>query len=156
MAEKEIAILKMQIELLGADRFDLEAWKNQTVIFLERIFGKESTKVKLIRELHYDYSSWNLRDTSGGGQSKDPVRLQAKAILEAAIEELDKLGLPVEKPDAAQLQILLSDELTGRQMKEIDTILHTELPDRKERISRILETLEKETLAKMIARLLLP
>ncbi|HNQ37909.1 MAG TPA: hypothetical protein PKJ58_08115, partial [Prolixibacteraceae bacterium] len=67
MAEKEIALLRDQIGKLSDPRFDLEAWKNQTIIFLERIFGKESSKVKLIRELHYDYSSWSLRDASGAG-----------------------------------------------------------------------------------------
>ena len=75
MADKEISILKEQIERLNEKQFDLDSWKNQTVIFLERIFGKESSKVKLIRELHYDYSSWNLRDTTGAGQAKDPVQI---------------------------------------------------------------------------------
>lgn len=154
MAEKEIALLNEQIERLNEKKFDLEAWKNQTVIFLERIFGKESSKVKLIRELHYDYSSWNLRDTTGAGQSKDPVRFQAKGILEATIEEIEKLGLPEGKSEAGRLQLLLTDELTGRQMKEIENILHSELPDRQERISKMLELLEKENLANMLARLL--
>ncbi len=154
MAEKEIALLKEQIERLNEIKFDLESWKNQTVIFLERIFGKESSKVKLIRELHYDYSSWNLRDTTGAGQSKDPVRFQAKGILEATIEEIEKLGLPEGKSETGRLQELLMDELTGKQMKEIEHILHSDLPDRQERISKILDLLEKENLANMLARLL--
>lgn len=154
MAEKEIALLNEQIERLNEKKFDLEAWKNQTVIFLERIFGKESSKVKFIRELHYDYSSWNLRDTTGAGQSKDPVRFQAKGILEATIEEIEKLGLPEGKSESGRLQELLMDELTGKQMKEIENILHSELPDRQERISKILDLLEKENLANMLARLL--
>lgn len=154
MAEKEIALLNEQIERLNEKKFDLEAWKNQTVIFLERIFGKESSKVKFIRELHYDYSSWNLRDTTGAGQSKDPVRFQAKGILEATIEEIEKLGLPEGKSESGRLQELLIDELTGKQMKEIENILHSELPDRQERISKILDLLEKENLANMLARLL--
>ena len=156
MAEKEIALLKEQIERLNEKKFDLEAWKNQTVIFLERIFGKESTKVKLIKDLHYDYSSWNLRDTIGSGQSKDPLRFQAKGILEATIEEIEKLGLPEGKSEAGRLQELLRDELTGKQMKEIENILNSELPDRQERILTILELLDKENLANMLARLLLP
>lgn len=155
MAEKEIALLKEQIERLNEPKFDLEAWKNQTVIFLERIFGRESSKVRLVRDLHYDYSSWSLRDTTGAGQSKDPVRFQARSILEATIEELEKLGLPQGKPESGRLQELLREELTGKQMREIASVLESELPDRPERIAKLLEMLEKEDLAKMLARLLL-
>jgi hypothetical protein len=156
MADKEISILKEQIERLNEKQFDLDAWKNQTIIFLERIFGRESSKVKLIRELHYDYSSWNLRDTTGAGQAKDPVRFQAKGILEATIEELEKLGLPEDKKESGRLHDLLLDELTGKQMKEIETILHSGMADRQERIAKILDLLEKENLTNMLARLLLP
>jgi hypothetical protein len=155
MADKEIALLKEQIEKLNDARFDLEAWKNQTIIFLERIFGKESSKVRLIRELHYDYSSWSLRDASGVGKSKDPVKFQAQGILSATIEELEKLGLPGGEPESRKISEFLEDELTGKQMKEIDSLVHSDLPDRQEKISRILETLDKETLAAMLARLLL-
>lgn len=156
MAENEIALIREQIERLNDKRFDLEAWKNQTMIYLERIFGKESTKVKLIKDLHYDYSSWSLRDTTGAGQSKDPVRFQAESILEATIEELEKLGLPQGKPESGRLMELLHDELTGKQIKEIENIIQSDLPDRLERISKLLETLEKENLAGMLARLILP
>lgn len=156
MAENEIALLKEQMDRLHEKQFDLDAWKNQTLIFLDRIFGKESSKVKLIRDLHYDYSSWNLRDTTGAGQSKDPVRFQAKGILEATIEELEKLGLPEGKSESGRLVDLLRDELTGKQMKEIDNLIQSELPDRQERISKMLELLEKENLAHMLTRLLLP
>ncbi len=156
MADKEISLLKEQMERLNEKQFDLDAWKNQTIIFLERIFGKESSKVKLIRELHYDYSSWNLRDTTGAGQSKDPLRFQAKGILEATIEELEKLGLPEDKKESGRLHELLLDELTGKQMKEIETILHSDMADRQERIAKILDLLEKENLTHMLARLLLP
>ncbi|HOY50166.1 MAG TPA: hypothetical protein P5086_12305 [Prolixibacteraceae bacterium] len=154
MAEKEIALLRDQIGKLSDPRFDLEAWKNQTIIFLERIFGKESSKVKLIKELHYDYSSWSLRDASGAGK-KDPVKFQAEGILAATIEELEKLGLPGGEPESRKITELLEDELTGKQMKEIDTLVHSDLPDRQEKITRLLETLDKETLAAMLARLLL-
>jgi len=156
MAEKEIALLKEQIERLNDKKFDLEAWKNQTMIYLERIFGKESSKVKLIKDLHYDYSSWSLRDTTGAGLSKDPVRFQARSILEATIEELEKLGLPEGKPESGRLIELLRDELTGKQMKEIENLIQSELPDRLERISKMLESLDKENMAAMLARLLLP
>jgi hypothetical protein len=156
MAEKEIALLKEQIERLQEKKFDLEAWKIQTMIYLERIFGKDSTKVKLIRDLHYDYSSWNLRDTAGAGRSGDPVKFQAQGILQATVEELEKLGMPEGRPDSSRLHDLLRDELTGKQVREIDNILNTEMPDKLEKIAGMLEQLEKEALSRMLARLLLP
>ena len=100
MAEKEITLLKEQIARLGEKKFDLEAWKNHTIIFFERIFGKESSKLKMIKDLAYDYSSWNLRDTAAAGKDsdKDPVLMQAEEILNAAIIELKTLVKIPTKP----------------------------------------------------------
>lgn len=157
MAEKEIALLKEQLSRLDEPKFDLEAWKNHTLIFLERIFGKDSTKLKLIRELRYDYSSWNLRDTAAAGKTKDkdPVKMQAREILEATITELEHLGLPANTSDSQKVWELLQDELTGKQVKEIETLLKAEDQDKEQKISDILEKLDKENLASIIAKLLL-
>lgn len=156
MAEKEIALLKEQIDRLAEEKFDLEAWKNRTGIFLERIFGKDSPRLKMIQNLHYDYSSWSLRDTFAGGSAKDkdPVRIQAKEILEATIAELGSLGLPQEKKGKAKVRELLEDELTGKQMKEIDALLQAEDADKTEKIAAFLEPAGPEILAAVIAKLL--
>ncbi len=156
MAEKEIALLKEQIERLSEKKFDLEAWKNHTIIFLERIFGKESSKIKMIKELAYDYSSWSLRDTAAAGKSKDkdPIRMQADEILRATISELENLGLPKVKQEKAKVWELLQDELTGKQVKEIEIVIAAEDLEKVEKISTILENLEKEDLASIIAKLL--
>ncbi len=156
MVEKEIALLKQQIEGLSEKRFDLEAWKNHTVIFLERIFGKDSSKIKMIKELAYDYSSWSLRDTAAAGKTKDkdPVRLQAEEILDAAIVELESLGLPTQKPEKDRVWQLLEDDLTGRQLKEIEALLKSDDSEKDEKISEILENLGNEKLASIIYKLL--
>lgn len=156
MAEKEIALLKQQIERLDEKRFDLSAWKNRTILFLERIFGNDSPKLKMISELHYDYSSWSLRDTAAGGSAKDqdPVRIQAKDILEATIVELEMLGLPKEKEEQYKLKELLEDELTGKQIKEIKILLRSDSSDKAEEVMKILESLPKEKLAAILANLL--
>lgn len=157
MAEKEIALLREQLASLDEPKFDLDAWKNHTLIFLERIFGKDSSKLKLIRELRYDYSSWNLRDTAAVGKTKDkdPVKMQAREILEATITELEKLGLPGESSEPEKVRELLEDELTGKQLKEIDSILKSEAGDKAEKIGEVLEKLDKTNLAAIIAKLLL-
>jgi len=156
MAEKEIALLKEQIARLDEKNFDLEAWKNHTIIFLERIFGKDSSKLKMIKELHYDYSSWSLRDTAAAGKTKDkdPVRMQADEILRATVAELESLGLPENKKEQEKIRELLRDELTGKQVKEIENLVNSENPAKTEKIAGILEKLDKENLALTIARLL--
>jgi hypothetical protein len=156
MAEKEIALLQEQIVRLGEKKFDLEAWKNHTTIFLERIFGKESSKLRMIKDLGYDYSSWNLRDTAAAGKTsdKDPVLMQAEEILTAAIIELKTLGLPHEKKEKEKIWDLLNDELTGKQMRELETLVKSENTDKSELITKILEGLEKEKLASIVLKLL--
>jgi len=154
MAENEIVLLKEQLNKLDEKKFDLEAWKNHTLIFLERIFGVNSTKVQMIKDLRYDYSSWNLRDVSGAGKSKDPVRMQAAEILEAVIFELEQLGLPNEARTNEKLLTLLEHELTGKQLKEIEKLLNSKSPNKAEKVQEILDKLKKEDLSLIISRLL--
>ncbi len=156
MAEKEIALLESQIESLFEKKFDLEAWKNHTIIYLERIFGKDSSKLKMIKELKYDYSSWSLRNTAASGKTndKDPVLMQAEEILTAAIAELKTLGLPKEKPESDKIWELLSDELTGKQFRELEAFKKSEETDKQDKIKLILEELEKEKLVSIIHKLL--
>lgn len=156
MAENEIALLKEQISRLDEKKFDLEAWKNHTIIFLERIFGKDSSKIKMLKELHYDYSSWSLRDTAASGKTKDkdPVREQAEEVLRAAIVELETLGLPDDKPEKEKIWEFLQDELTGKQVKEIEALVASEDVEKVPKISDILENLGADTLSNIIAKLL--
>lgn len=157
MAEKEISLLKKQLDRLDEKKFDLEAWKKQTSIFLERIFGKENSKLKLIQELHYDYSSWSLRDTAAAGKTKDkdPVKMQAREILQATITELESLGLPAPEKEHQKMWLLLQDELTGKQVKEIEALLKSEDSEKEKKVGEILESLGKENLSLLLSKLLL-
>ncbi len=155
MAQKEIALLREQISRLGNKKFDLEAWKKHTIIFMERIFGKDNSKVKMVKDLHYDYSSWNLRDVSGAGKEKDPIKMQAAEILEAAIQELEQLGLPQEQKTHEKLWELLDDELTGKQIKEIEQIIQSGDKNKKEKVEEILSSLKEEGLVSILSELLL-
>ncbi len=156
MAEQEIALLQGQIERLSEKKFDLEAWKNHTIILLERIFGKDSSKIKMIKELRYDYSSWNLRNTAASGKTndKDPLLMQAEEILTATIAELKTLGLPQEKKEKDKIWDLLKDELTGKQIRELEVLVKSEDEDKTEKITTILEELGSERLALLILKLL--
>jgi len=155
MVEKEIALINKQIESLTAKNFDLEAWKSHTIIFLERIFGKESTKVRMIKELKYDYSSWNLRDAAGTGKSSDPVILKALEILEATKMELEHLGIPKQDEENLKIWSLLEEELTGKQIREIKLVLQSEEPEKLEKIANMLYSLEKEDISVILAKLLI-
>ncbi len=42
---KELELLKGQIKKIDDKEFDLEAWKILTINILERIFGKQSSKI---------------------------------------------------------------------------------------------------------------
>jgi hypothetical protein len=156
MVEKEIALINKQLESLTAKNFDLEAWKSHTIIFLERIFGKESTKVRMIKDLNYNYSSWSLRDAAGTGKDSDPVILKAREILEATKLELEHLGVPKHEEENLKIWSLLEEEMTGKQIREIKLILQSEEAEKMEKIANMLFNLEKENMSVLIAKLLIP
>ena len=156
MVEKEIVLIDKQLESLKAKNFDLEAWKSHTMIFLERIFGKESSKVRMIKELNYNYSSWSLRDAAGTGRDSDPVILKAREILEATKLELENLGVPKQEEENQKIWALLEEEMTGKQIKEIRQVLQSNEPEKMEKIANILYGLEKESMAVVLAKLLIP
>jgi hypothetical protein len=156
MIENEIALINRQLESLTAKKFDLEAWKSHTIIFLERIFGKESSKVRMIKELNYNYSSWSLRDAAGTGKDSDPVILKAREILEATKLELEHLGLPKQEEENLKIWSLLEEEMTGKQIREIKLILQSEETDKMEKIANLLFSLEKENMSVVLAKLLIP
>ncbi|MFY9152985.1 MAG: hypothetical protein WAO52_13280 [Prolixibacteraceae bacterium] len=156
MVEKEIALINKQLESLKAKNFDLEAWKSHTIIFLERIFGKESSKVRMIKELNYNYSSWSLRDAAGTGKDSDPVILKAREILEATKLELEHLGVPKQEEENLKIWSLLEEEMTGKQIREIKLVLQSDEPEKMEKIANMIYNLEKENMAVVLAKLLIP
>ena len=151
---REIDILKEQIARLEEKRFDLEAWKAHTLIYISRIFGEGSEHARLVNNLKYDYSSWNLRDTAGGTKLTDPVRFQAREILDAAIHELEIFGLP-EKAGGNQRPLLeaFSNELTGREQKDLEKILEMNAEERDKALKTFIDSKNKETLVAILLQL---
>jgi hypothetical protein len=154
MADKEIVLLKAQVEKLKQKRFDLEAWKNQTLLFLNRIFGATHPIVKMILDLKYDYSSWHLRDATGNEKLDDPVKMQAREILDAAILELETLGLPEQAGAVDRARELLQQEITGRQWNEIADILADKTENQTTAIKEKLGQLSKEQLINIVTGIL--
>jgi len=127
MPDKEIQLLKAQIDKLKAKDFDLNAWKKATIIILARIFGETSLKIKQIESIEYDYSSWSLRDTTGSNNYLDSCKKLGREILQASVDELETLGLPVEEEKSEEFFLVITgalhDELKGSQVKEISQVL---------------------------------
>jgi hypothetical protein len=146
MPEKEIQLLRVQIDKLAAKGFDLDAWKKATIIILARIFGENTLKIKQIESIEYDYSSWSLRDTTGSNNYLDSCKKLGREILQASVDELETLGLPKAEETSDEfyhvITSALQDELKGSQVKEINQILASgESPEVKR--EKILEKLKE-------------
>ncbi len=127
--QNAIKVLQDQIEKLETKDFDLNAWKNFTVLLLERIFGQKTKKVEAIRKIKYDQGSWVLRDETGYTNSMEACKKLGREILEEAIVELEAFGAPEETVNTIPFEILLDslqDELTGSQFREIKKALEEE------------------------------
>ncbi|MEN6456994.1 MAG: hypothetical protein ABFD10_22295 [Prolixibacteraceae bacterium] len=155
MTDKEITLLKAQREKLSGKTFDLEGWKSQTLLLAQRIFGKEHLVLKMLNDLKYDYSSWHLRDVTGNKETEDPVRIQARQILDAAMTELETLGVPSGEKQAREVWNILEEELTGKQVKELQDILSGGGEGCLEKIKEKLNALKKEDLILIISRMMI-
>ncbi len=141
MKEKQIDLLQQQIDKLNNKDFDLEAWKNYTIVLLARMFGENSQKIKQIEKLDYEYNSWSLRDTSGTTSYLDTCKKLGREILEASIIEIENFGIPKKpktKGSAIDVNVILSaleDELKGSQYKSLMKLLKEKMsPDEKKRL----------------------
>lgn len=149
MAQKEIKILQQQIDKLYAKDFELQPWKNYTIILLERLFGPENEKIKMIRKVEFEFSSWSLRDASGNESYEEGSKKLAREILQAAIDELKAFGLPDLSGDIdseqsiSELLSCLLDELKGSQLKELRKILSSKesMEEKKRKINEMLQNL---------------
>ncbi len=94
------------IAALDQKNFDLEAWKIRASLIIKKLFGENDEKNVLIKNLKYDYSSWNLRDNSGGNQH-DGIKIKARGIIESAITEISLVK------DEPYIMKVVAQELTG-------------------------------------------
>lgn len=101
---------------LESKTFEIEAWKQKATLLIKRIFGDNDPKLALIEELHYDFSSWSLRDSSGG-KSNDKVKEAARGIIDAAIAEIS-----LESGDNVVVEVLRY-ELSGKDFETLSSIM---------------------------------
>lgn len=148
---KEIEILQDQINKLEKKDFDLEAWKQYTIVLLARIFGDNNQKVQQIEKIEYDYSSWSLRDTSGSSEYLETCKKLGREILLASIDELKAFGVPdksIISEDSISTKVIISaleNELRISQYREITSIVNKEMniTEKKKALRKKLESYGK-------------
>jgi hypothetical protein len=157
--EKSIEVLEEQIRKLDAKEFDLNAWKNFTILLLERIFGRQSKKIEAIQKIKYDQGSWVLRDETGYTNSMKACKKLGREVLDESIVELRAFGLPEETPDTIPFRIILDaleDELTGSQFREIRKAVteKSAIEDRKKVLMTKLQGYGSDTALAIVANIL--
>ncbi len=162
MENKEIEVLKKQIEKLHAEKFDLEAWKSATVILLDRIFGPKNKKITEIEKIRYEQSSWSLRDASGSKNLLDSCKKQGEEILNSAILELENFGLPEEvinarkEPFRSVIVSALEEELKIAQYKQIRQLIQSDMTpeDKKKALLEKLNDYDADVVPNILMRIL--
>lgn len=163
MKDQQTALLRQQIEKLSQKKFDLNAWKKQTMMLLVSIFGEESQKVKEIGNLEYEYNSWSLRDNTGFNAYEEGCKKTGRAILEASISEIELADADIraEKKapamDTGLVLDALQEELKGSQFKSLLKILKSDsIKDEKERkVAEILQELGPQTTVSILKNILM-
>ena len=136
------------------------------IIRLEKNFGFAEGYNQALKQVEADYfvllnsdvevtPGWLAPCISMLERDEKLVAVQPKDLLEVIITELESLGLPEKEQDPLKIMEMLDDELTGIQMLEIENLLHSEDPEKAEKITKALEVLPKENLASTIAKLLI-
>jgi len=154
-----VEVLQNQIEKLEVKEFDLNAWKNFTILLLERIFGRNTKKIETIGKIKYDQGSWVLRDETGYTNSMEACKKLGREILAEAILELETFGASEEAPDSIPFEVIekaLQEELTGSQLREIKKTLSDKgaINDRKKILLAKLESYGTETAWAIVANIL--
>lgn len=141
MVDKQITLIKAQIEKINDSDFDLSAWKSSTILILDRIFGSDYQGIKAIEKIRYNSSGISNGHSSAFWDNMDSCKKQAREILETCLMELETFGVREQKQMAnngininltqnqsVNINLLISaikDELTGAQMKEVEEIMNS-------------------------------
>jgi len=158
MVEKQVKLLKYQIDKLDQKEFDLEAWKSSSIAILSKLFGANDPKVKQIEGLKIDYGSWALRDASSRYDPVKTCKNVGREVLEASITELEAFGIPGQ---LALLKVegvisLLEDNLKVTQLKAVKEIILSDQKEeeKKQNLAKKLESFGKEVSSQVLGALL--
>lgn len=149
---KEIKLLEQQLEKLNDKGFDLDAWKQYSIVLLARIFGETNPKIVQIEKIEYDFSSWALRDTTGKSEYLETCKKLGKEVLQASIDELEAFGSPDSDKNKDQcfpskiLVEALEEDLKISQLRKLMEIVNSnnESEEKQKAIKNLLKTMDKE------------
>lgn len=143
---RKIEALQTLLNAIDQKNFKIDAWKIKASLVIQKIYGPNDPKLVLIDKLHYDYSSWSLRDENGS-QVLDSVKEQARGIIEASIleETLDLDNSPLKVT-----QEILGDEFQNLQNKLEESQVNEEVL--MEYFSKIASTKKDLILARIILK----
>lgn len=158
---KEIELLQNQIDKLDNKGFDLDAWKQYTVVLLARIFGPTDPKIHQIEKIEYDFSSWSLRDTSGKSAYMESCKKLGREVLQASIDELKAFGLPDIKPvedmiPVAVIDQALEEELKISQFRKLKKLASSDVDEevKKMEIEKLIKELDPDFALKVVVGIL--
>lgn len=117
MDNSKATILNDLLNEIGKKEFDLEAWKMKAMIVFRNFFGADDEKIGFIKNLHYDYSSWTLRDNAGSKQP-DSVKENARRIIETALLEIS-----LASGGKNEILEVMQQELTGKEYASLMEIV---------------------------------
>jgi hypothetical protein len=146
MKTEKVEILGELLKALDQKNFDLSAWKIKAALVIRKAFGDKDPKIALIEGLNYDYSSWALRDHSGG-KIHDSIKDKAKEIIEAAI-----LELKLEDDETPVMQII-RNELTGSEYAKLQEIISSST-EKENRLTAFFNEIPGNKAEKVLAKII--
>ncbi|NOU45865.1 MAG: hypothetical protein HOO86_02245 [Bacteroidales bacterium] len=184
MKDKHLLLLNRQLtelDKIGSNlktkneySFGVNAWKSSTISVIERIFGTESRKIAEIEKITLGRSySMNGPDL----YHLETVKETGRSIIEACIAEIEILGVPEQRYDGIEkginltvvqsqsnqqkikIELIVSalrEELTGKQLAEIQDILDESADNQSKKIKTIdkLKSFGIDTLSGILSGLL--
>lgn len=186
MIEKYITSLEEIKNVRIDSATTLSTWKARAVNIIVRIYGKDSRQEEQINKINYKtYPSISYGTIgggmhhSGGGNNLEVCKKQAYDLIESFINELKTFGLPEiddnknKKIDGINITLnqtqtqkqtinlniileALQEELTGKQLKEIQDIIDNDktVEDKKKGIIETLKSFGKDLATNVIANIL--
>jgi hypothetical protein len=170
MTDKQIELIKKQLDKLNSSDFNIEGWKSSSIVILSRIFGDTYNGIKAIEKIKYTGGSFG----DARWDNLTACKKQGKEILEACVTELETFGQPEPKQkensgininltqnqnQSVNITLLISaleDELTVSQLREVNEIMNVEEPkaEKKKKIIDKIKSFGGDVASNILANIL--
>ena len=156
---------------------ELIAWQGKAINIVSRVYGEDSVQEQQVINVKFErYSSIHVRgQTYGGGNNSKLCSKQAAEVIGGFISDLTTFGMPskrvVEKTNGINISVnqhqhqtveikvirdLIEDELTGKQVKEIEEVLKedTSPENKKSKVLQKLKSFGSDVASSIVANIL--